>query len=135
VVEQNPPSSGQRQPVEHVIGDEVREIVALVRGAGNRRKGYAALLGDGQHEGQQRERRWIVHRRGDVAKRHAVKRPVHMIRGVDNGAAGAEQPRIDFITIDAAEAGVARQETDGGGASIKNHAHALVVILWRAKPD
>ena len=68
-------------------------------------------------------------------ERHAVERAVHMIGGIDHRAAGAEQHRIDFVAIDAAEAGIARQEADRGGAGIENDAHALVVVLGRAEPD
>ena len=41
---------------EHVIGDEVREVIRLVRCAGDALPGDAAALGDRQLEGQQRER-------------------------------------------------------------------------------
>ena len=93
------------------------------------------FLATAEGEGQQRERRRIVHRRGDVAERHAVERAIHMVGGVDDRAAGAEQDRIDFIAVDAAEAGIARQQADRGGAGIENDAHALVIILGRAKSD
>ena len=104
VVEQNPPRAGQRQPVEHVIGDEMRNVVALVRGSGNRRPRNAAPLGDGEREGQERERGGIVHCGGDFAERHAVERAIHVVGGVDHGAAGAEQDRIDLVAVDAPEA-------------------------------
>ena len=135
MVEQDAPRAGQRQPVEHVIGDEMRDVVALVRGAGDRRPRNAAPLGDGEREGEQRERRRIVHRGGDVAERHAVERPVHVIGGVDHGAAGAEQNRIDLVAVHAAKAGIARQEADRGGAGVENDAHALVVVFGRAQAD
>ena len=135
MVEQDAPRAGQRQPVEHVIGDEVRDVVALVPGAGDRGPRNAAPLGDGEREGEQRERRRIVHRGGDVAERHAVERPVHMIGGVDHGAAGAEQHRIDLVAVDAAKAGIARQQADRGGAGVENNAHPLVVVFGRAQAD
>jgi hypothetical protein len=49
--------------------------------------------------------------------------------------AGAEQHRINFVAIDAAESGIAWQETDRGGAGIENDAHARVIILGCAEPD
>src|SRR5256885_1521104 len=46
VIEQHAPRPGKGQPVEHVIGDEMRKVVALVRGPGDRIPRNTAPLGD-----------------------------------------------------------------------------------------
>ena len=62
VVEQHALGARERQPEEHVVGDEVREVVALVAGAGDRAPVHPVALRGGEHEREQRERRGIVHR-------------------------------------------------------------------------
>jgi hypothetical protein len=42
-----------------MVGDEVRDVVALVGSAGDRRPRDAAPLGDRKREGEQRERRGL----------------------------------------------------------------------------
>jgi hypothetical protein len=44
VVDHDAPRALQRDAEEHVVGDEVRDAVALVRGAGDARPGHAAPL-------------------------------------------------------------------------------------------
>ena len=100
VVHQHAPRARQREPVEHVVGDVVREVVALVRGAGDLLPVDAAPLGRDQHEGEQRERRRVVHRARDLADVDAVEAALHVVGVVDDDAAGAEQLGLDRVHVE-----------------------------------
>ena len=104
MVEEDAPRARKRQAIKHVVGDEMGEIIALVRGARDRCPRNPAPLRDAECEGKERERRRIVHSGGYRAERHAGQGGVHMLGRVDHGAASAEQDGIDFVAIDPAEA-------------------------------
>jgi hypothetical protein len=62
VVDEDAPRAGKREAEEHVVGDEVREVVALVRRAGDRGQSTPRRFAVREHEREQRERRRVVHR-------------------------------------------------------------------------
>ena len=70
VVEQHAPRARQREPEEHVVGDEVREVVALVRRAGDRApRGCRGASPTASMKASSVNGDGIVHRARDVAER------------------------------------------------------------------
>ena len=90
VIDENPPRAGLAQPIEHVVSDKVRDVVRLVRGAGDLVERHAPAFGHAQKEGKERERRRVVHRGGNLVDGHTVERRFHVFDRVDDRAAGAE---------------------------------------------
>ena len=58
-----------------------------------------------------------------------------MIRCIDDGAARSEQDRIDLITIDSAETGIAWKQADRRGTVLEDITDAPIVIFGRAETD
>ena len=83
---------GQREAEEHVVGD----VVARGSRSGSTCRAiavpaHAAPLGGREQEREQRERRRVVHRARHPAEVDAREAGVHVVDGVDDHAAGAEQ--------------------------------------------
>ena len=95
----------------------------------------AAPLGGDEHEGEQRERRRVVHRARDLADVDAFEAAVHVVGVVDDDAAGAEQLGLDRVHVVAAVDRVARDQRDRGRAALEEAEQALVVVGRRAEAD
>ncbi len=135
VVDEDAPRAGQREPEEHVVGDEVRQVVALVRRAADRAPVDAAPLRRREHEREQRERRGIVHRARCRREVDAVEAGRHVVGAVGHDAAGAEQLGVDLVHVVAAEHRVARDQRHRGRALVEHVAQPRVVGRRRAEAD
>ena len=135
VVDEHAACARKRQPEEHVVRDEVRQVVALVRRPADRAPVDAPALRGREHEREQRERRRVVHRARGGREVDAVEAGRHVVGAVDDDAAGAEELRVDLVHVVAAEHRVAGNERDRGGALVEDVAQALVVGGRRAEPD
>ena len=114
-----------------MVGDVVRDIIALIRGPGNPIPRHIATLCCGQQKRQQRERRRIVQRNRHIADRHAGQTRFHVFHRIDGGAASADDFDIDLVNVVAPINRVARNHTERGGAGIDNAAHPRIVIFGR----
>ena len=65
----------------------------------------------------------------------AVEALVHVVGGVDDDAAGAEELGVHLVHVVAAEHGVARNQRHRGRALRQDVAQAIVVVLRRAEAD
>ena len=135
VVAEDPPRARQRDAEEHVVGDVVAEVVALVRRAADRVPADAAPLRGGQQEREQRERRGIVHRARGLPEVDAGEAGVHVLDGVDDHAAGAEELRVHLVHVVAAVHRVARNERHRVAALRDDVEQPRVVVGRRAEPD
>ena len=88
MVSEHAPSAIEVKPKKHVTGDKMRDIVALVRGAGDYGPLHTTSLGQGQQKDEKRKRRRIIERDRRALQRHAVKTDGHVVNGIDCGAAG-----------------------------------------------
>ncbi len=114
-VQQHPARSGQRQAIEHVIGDEMRNVIALVGCSGDIFPIYPALFGHHQHLRQHGERAWVVQADRNLVNRDVGQAKVHVLFGIENGPASAQDFWLYLITVDPPVNRITRNHTEGAG--------------------
>ena len=135
VVGEDAPRAGERNAEEHVVGDVVAQVVALVGCAPDRAPVDAAPFCGREQEGEQGKRRRIVHGAGSARQIDAGEALLHVLGGIEHHTAGAEQLRVHLVHVIAAEHRIARYQRYRGGALGDHLQQARVVVGRRAQAD
>jgi hypothetical protein len=135
VIAQDAARARQGDAKEHVIGDEVRDVVALVGGSRDLSPRYVSTLGHSKEEREQRKRKRIVETDGDLSESDVAEADVHVFDRVHRRTARAQQQRVDFIHVIAPIHRIAGDQAHGRGACSENLLETSVVILRGAEAN
>ncbi len=135
MIDQQPPRPRQRKPEEHVVGYEVRNVIALVGRAGYPRPRDVPPFRHRQQQREQGEGGGIVLSGGETGDVDLIETGIHVVHGVQHYTAGAEQFRRDLVRIEAAVDRIARDQADGRYAGFDQLPQSAVVVFGNAESD